>query len=113
MIVRDRSTRELTVTADRGPAPTPRPYTAASLMQTTHHLHRLASALGKVVLEPWRDGIPMCGRTDREVTCQVCGATVGADVARRVDAAPAPYYPHADVCSITCARAAAAGEHRP
>jgi hypothetical protein len=84
-----------------------------TLLQTTHHLHRLAAILGRVVLEPWQDGVPLCGRADREVTCQVCGTTVGGDVARRVDAAPAPYYPHADVCSVTCVRAASADEHRP
>jgi len=46
------------------------------------------------------------------VTCQVCGTTVGADVARRVDRGPT-FYPQATVCSVTCARAANAGEHHP
>ena len=65
------------------------------------------------MLEPWQDGVPMCGRPDHEVTCQVCTTTVGADVARRVDTAGPTAYPQVTVCSTTCARVAHAGEYRP
>ncbi|WP_050591884.1 hypothetical protein [Salinispora fenicalii] len=39
----------LTVTADKGTAPTPRPYTAASLLRVDHAMRRLGQALGDVV----------------------------------------------------------------
>jgi hypothetical protein len=41
--------RTLSVTAERGPAPQPRPYTAATLLRVAHHLHRLGAVLGDVV----------------------------------------------------------------
>jgi hypothetical protein len=39
----------LTVTADRGAAPTPRPYTPGSLLRVDHAMRRLGQALGDVV----------------------------------------------------------------
>ncbi len=39
----------LAVTADRGVAPTPRPYTAGSLLRVDHAMRRLGQALGDVV----------------------------------------------------------------
>jgi hypothetical protein len=65
--------------------------------------------LGEVVLEPEADGIPVCGRASEEVSCEVCKRTVGADIARTVDATR-PWPRTVRVCSITCARAAHAGE---
>jgi hypothetical protein len=72
--------RSLSVTADRGPAPEPRPQTVATLLRIGWLLNQLAAALGELVLELPEDGIPLCGRADEEVTCEVCQRTVGADV---------------------------------
>lgn len=100
----------LSVSADRGPAPEPRPHTASTVLRAGWHLHQLAAILGEIVIEPAADGIPLCGREDREVTCEVCGRDVSASIARRVETGP--YGRTTDVCSIPCARAASAGEHR-
>jgi hypothetical protein len=100
----------LSVTADRGPAPEPRPPTASTVLRAGWHLAQLAAVLGEIVIEPAVDGIPLCGREDREVTCEVCGRDVSAAIARRVQTGP--YGSTADVCSTPCARAASAGEHR-
>lgn len=102
--------RTLAVTADRGPAPQPRPHSAATLLQVAHHLHRLAAVLSEVVLEPEADGIPLCGRDDQEITCEICQRTAGAGIARTIEIAR-PWLRTVTVCSVTCARAAHAGEH--
>ncbi len=57
------------------------------------------------------NGSPLCGREDKEVTCEVCGRDVGADDARVVQA-DRPWHHEIRVCSVPCARAASAGEHR-
>ena len=105
----DQHRRTLEVTADRGPAPVPRAHTPATLTRTAHHLHQLAKVLGDVVLEPVTDGIPLCGSADEPVPCQICHRVVGADTARAVRTTSGPDLVR--VCSLTCARAAAAGEH--
>lgn len=102
--------RTLSVTADRGEIPQPREHTAATLLRTAHHLHQLGQALGEAVLEPIPYGIPMCGRPDHQVTCQICQRTVGADIARTIDVYK-PSQRTLTVCSTTCARAADAGEY--
>jgi hypothetical protein len=99
------------VTADRGPAPEPRPHTASTVLRAGWHLAQLAAVLGEIVIEPAADGIPLCGREDKEVTCEVCERDVGADVARVVQA-DRPWHHEIRVCSVPCARAASAGEHR-
>jgi hypothetical protein len=99
----------LSVMTDRGPAPEPRPHTASTVLRGGWHLAQLAAVLGEIVIEPAADGIPLCGREDREVTCEVCGRVVGADVARAVQATQ-PWHHEVRVCSVTCARAASAGE---
>lgn len=101
--------RALSVTSDRGPAPVPRPWAPAALLQAAHHLRCLAALLGGTVLEPWEDGVPACGDPDRQYDCAVCTRTVGGDVARIVQAGP-PDYRKVTVCSVQCARAAHAGE---
>ncbi len=106
--IRGDMLRSLSVTADRGPAPQPRPHTAATLLRTAHHLHRLAAVLGEVVLEPQADGIPLCGRPSDEITCEICQRTVGADIARTAEVTR-PWHRTVTVCSVTCARAAHAG----
>ncbi|MGH3190681.1 MAG: hypothetical protein ACRDOL_26155, partial [Streptosporangiaceae bacterium] len=63
----------LSVTVDRGPSPEPRPHTATTVLRAGWHLAQLAAVLGEIVIEPAADGIPLCGREDREVTCEVCG----------------------------------------
>jgi hypothetical protein len=98
------------VTADRGPAPEPRPHTASTVLRAGRALSELAAVLGELVLEPAADGIPLCGWGSKEITCEVCQRTVSADIARRVETGP--YGRTADVCSALCARAASAGEHR-
>ncbi len=98
------------VTADRGPAPEPRPHTAAAVLRASHHLDQLAEVLGELVLEPWEDGIPLFGRATKDVTCEVCQRDVGADVARTIQV-DKPWHHEVRVCSVTCARAAHAGEH--
>ena len=108
--IRSDKHRALSVTADRGPAPQPRPHTAATLLRTAHHLHRLAAVLGEVVLEPEADGIPLCGRPGDEITCEICQRAAGADIARTVEVTR-PWHRTVTVCSVTCARAAHAGEH--
>jgi hypothetical protein len=100
----------LSVTADRGPAPQPRPHSAATLLRLAHHLQRTAAVLSEVVLEPEADGVPVCGRGDEEITCEICQRTVGADIARTIEIAR-PWLRTVKVCSVTCARAAHAGEH--
>ncbi|GIF75655.1 hypothetical protein [Asanoa siamensis] len=102
--------RSVSVTATRGADPMPRQHSAATLLRTAHHLHQLGSALGELVLEPAADGIPMCGPAAHKVTCQICGRTVGADVARTIELAT-PSSRNLTVCSTTCARAANAGEY--
>jgi hypothetical protein len=102
--------RTLSVTADRGPAPQPRPHTAATLLRLAHHLHRVGAVLSDLVLEPEADGIPICGRSDKQITCEICQRTVGADIARTIEIAK-PWLRTVKVCSVTCARAAHAGEH--
>ncbi len=102
--------RTLVVTADRGHAPQPRPHSAVTLLRTAHHLNQLAAVLGEVVLEPAADGIPVCGRHSEEITCEVCQAPVGADLARKVGVTR-PWHHDVTVCSVTCARAAHAGEN--
>lgn len=101
----------LAVTADRGPAPEPRPQTASARIRTSHHLNRLAAVLGESVIELPEDGLPLCGFGGREVTCEVCETVADGDIARVVDEGP-PSYRRVRVCSIPCARAASAGEHR-
>jgi hypothetical protein len=108
--IHDDLDRSLSVTADRGTPPEPRPQTAATLLRTVHHLHRLAATLGGLVLEPAADGVPVCGRPDAEHTCGICQRTVGGDLARTVEVLR-PWYRKVTVCSVTCARAAHAGEH--
>jgi hypothetical protein len=102
--------RSVLVTADRGAAPQPREHTAATLFRASHHLHQLGKTLGEVVLEPGPYGIPMCGPASRQITCAICQSVVGADVARTVEIYT-PWPRQLNVCSTTCARAAAAGEH--
>jgi hypothetical protein len=102
--------RTISVTADRGAAPQPREHTAETLLRTAHHLHRLGEVLGEVALEPGTYGIPMCGSPDRTITCAICEREVGADVARTIEI-DKPWQRTLHVCSTTCARAAAAGEH--
>lgn len=84
--------------------------TAATLLRTAHHLHHLGATLGELVLEPEADGIPLCGRPDEEVTCEICQRAVGADVARTIEVTT-PWHHQVKVCSVTCSRAARAGEH--
>lgn len=108
--VHDDEQRTLSVTASRGPAPTPRPHTAATLLRTAHHLHQIGATLGELVLEPAADGLPLCGTSIYEVTCEICGRAAGGDVARTVQAFT-PWPRQVKVCSVTCARAAHAGEH--
>ena len=98
----------LTVTADRGPAPEPRPHTASTVLRAGWHLAQFAAILGGIVLAPAADGIPLCGREDRDITCEACGRDVSAALARRVETGQ--YGGTADVCSVACARAAHAGE---
>jgi hypothetical protein len=100
----------LSVTADRGPSPEPRPHTASTVLRAGWHLAQLAAVLGEIAVEPAADGVPLCGREDREVTCEVCGHAAGADVARVVQA-DRPWHHEVRVCSVPCARAASAGEH--
>jgi hypothetical protein len=107
---RRRKYRTLSVAADGGPAPQLRPHSAATLLRTAHHLHRLAATLGEVVLEPEADGIPVCGRDNEEITCEICQRTVGASLARTVEVTK-PWPHNVKVCSVTCARAAHAGEY--
>lgn len=102
--------RSVLVTADRGAAPQAREHTAATLFRASHHLHRLAKALGEVVLEPGAYGIPMCGPASQEITCEICGRVVGADVARTLQIGTTVPR-EIKICSTTCARAADAGEH--
>ena len=102
--------RSVLVTADRGAAPQPRKHTAATLFKVSHHLHQLGKALGEVVLEPGPYGIPMCGPASQEVTCEICGRVVGADVARTLQVGTTVSR-QVKICSTTCARAADAGEH--
>jgi hypothetical protein len=101
----------LAVTADRGPAPEPRPHTASTVLRAAWLAHQLAAVLGEIVVEPAADGIPLCGREDREVTCEVCGRDVSAAIARVVQVTQ-PWDHQVRVCSVACARAASAGEHR-
>lgn len=54
--VRGDQHRTLSVTTDRGPAPTLRPHTAATLLRTAHHLHQLGATLGELVPEPPDEG---------------------------------------------------------
>lgn len=100
----------LAVTADRGPAPEPRPHTASTVLRAGWHLAQLAAVLGEIAIEPAADGIPLCGPESKDVTCEVCGRDVGADVARVVQA-DQPWHHEIRVCSVPCARAASAGEH--
>lgn len=65
--------------------------------------------LGEVVLEPAADGLPAFGSPGRKVTCEVCGRDVPASDDRTVEVTR-PYPRKATVCSVTCARAASAGE---
>jgi hypothetical protein len=108
--IRDDTHLTLSVTADRGPEPQPRPHSAATLLRLAHHLQRTAAVLSEVVLEPEADGVPVCGRGDEEITCEICQRTVGADIARTIEIAR-PWLRTLKVCSVTCARAAHAGEH--
>jgi hypothetical protein len=101
----------LAVTADRGPAPESRPHTASTVLRAGWHLHQLAAVLGEIAIEPAANGIPLCGREDREITCEVCGRDVSADIARAVQV-DRPWNHEVKVCSVSCARAASAGEHR-
>lgn len=103
--------RTVTVRANRGPDPVPQAYTAVTMLRVGYAMARLGEALGPLAVEPHQDGFPLCGPADRQVDCAVCGVSVGADVARQVfdptDAARL-----ITVCSVTCARAASAGEHQ-
>jgi hypothetical protein len=108
--IRNDAHYTLAVTADRGPAPHPRPHTPATLLRTAHHLQHLAATLGELILEPETDGTPLCGNPDDDVTCEICQSTTTADVARTVDVTK-PWHHQINVCSTTCARAAHAGEH--
>jgi hypothetical protein len=109
--VPEQQVAPLTVTADRGLAPQPRPHTASTVLRAGWHVHQLAAVLGEITLEAAADGIPLCGREDRLITCEVCGRDAGADVARVVDV-DRPWNRKVEVCSVACARAAYAGEHR-
>lgn len=91
--------RTLSVTADRGPAPTPRPHTAATLLRTAHHLQQLGATLGELVIEPAADGVPMCRPDTVQVLCEICETTVGGDVARTVDVGQ-PWPRAVKVCSV-------------
>jgi hypothetical protein len=96
-----------TAARSRSHASTP----AATLLRTAaHHLHQLGQVLGEAVLEPIPYGIPMCGRPDKEVTCQICQRGVGADVARTIEVFKTGQRT-LTVRSTTCARAADAGEY--
>jgi hypothetical protein len=106
----DQHVSALSVTADRGPTPEPRPHTASTVLRAGWHLHELAAVLGEIVIEPAADGIPLCGREGRKITCEVCGRDVGADVARVVQVTQ-PWDHEVRVCSVPCARAASVGEH--
>ncbi|HEV3380918.1 MAG TPA: hypothetical protein VG142_08065 [Trebonia sp.] len=99
------------VTSDQGPAPEPRPHTASTVLRAGRAVMELAAVLGELVIEPGGDGIPLCGRPGEEVTCEVCKRTVGADIARVVEARP-PSSGQTRVCSVVCARAASAGDHK-
>lgn len=99
----------LTVTSDRGPAPEPRPQTAATAVRTWHHLNQLAEILHGLVVEPAADGVPVC-QEGKEYTCQVCERVVDGAVARVVETGDF-YGTMAEVCSVACARAAYAGDH--
>lgn len=101
----------LAVTADRGPAPEPRPQSASARIRGGHYLDRLAAVLGEAVIELPEDGIPLCGFGDREVTCEVCETVADGDTARVIEEGP-PSYRRVRVCSVNCARAASAGEHK-
>lgn len=69
MIITDaRQVPPLTVTADRGPAPEPRPHTASTVLRAGWHLHQAAAVLGEIAAEPAKDGIPICVRADGDVT---------------------------------------------
>lgn len=104
-------TKAVTVRADRGPDPQPQPHTAVSLLRVGYALARLGEALGPLAVEPNRDGFPMCGPASRHVECEVCQTRIGADVARQVYDRT-DFYRLTTVCSVTCARAASAGEHQ-
>lgn len=106
--IADDHARTLTVTSDRGPAPKPRPQTAATIVRTWHHLNQLAVIVHGLVLEPAADGVPVC-REGKEYTCEVCDQVVDGGVARIVETGN--YGETAEVCSVACARAAATGEH--
>ena len=99
----------LAVTADRGPAPEPRPHTASAVLRAGRALSEPAAVLGELVLEQAADSIPLCGWESKEITFEVCQRIVSADTARRVETGP--HGRTADVCSVPCARAAYAGEH--
>jgi hypothetical protein len=64
----------------------------------------------EAVLELEADGIPVCGRADKEIICEICQRAVGADLARTIEVTN-PWHHQVKVCSVTCARAAHAGEH--
>jgi hypothetical protein len=88
----------LVVTADRGPAPEPRPHTASTVLRAGHALATAAAVLGELVLELPGDGIPFFIGPHKEITCEVCGRTATAETYRRVETGS--HGRTADVCSV-------------